>query len=339
MDIKVRKYTEQQCEIWDEFIENEAINGTFLQSRLFLNYHKQGRFEDASLMFVDGEKLLAVCPACVIFENGKKIFYSHMGSSYGGIVYSHEMQRVEKMSALLDCLEVYLQENQFAKCILRQTMNLLCKEPQDILDFLMFFKGYTDYKELNIYIDYEKYLPNVIQNFSKMKKRNTKKCIRDGFTLRQLCTIEEITCFHNILIKNLQKYGKTPVHSVDELMDLKKRFGDRIEFYGAFLNGKMLAGTMVFLFQRVKCAHTQYLAADLDYNRINPMTFIYYKMAELFQQKNYRYLSWGIATEHLGEGINYNLANTKEEFGSQHIVQHTYEKSLEETKIKGGLKS
>lgn len=326
MNVKVQRYTDQQCETWDSFIENEAVNGTFLQSRHFLNYHKQGQFEDTSLMFFDGEKLLAVCPACVIREDGEKVFYSHMGSSYGGIIYSHELQRIEKMSMVMNCLETFLRENQFTKCILKQTMDLLCKEPQDIIDFLAYFNGYKDYKELNIYIDYDKYQSDVIQNFSKMKKRNTKKCIREGFALRRLESIEEITRFHEILGKNLQKYGKIPVHSVAELKDLQKRLEDRIEFYGVFLGEKMLAGTMVFLFDKVKCAHTQYLAADPDYKEHNPMTFIYYKMAELFQQRGYRYLSWGIATEHLGKGINYSLANTKEEFGSLHIVQHIYEK-------------
>lgn len=328
MDIQIKKYTDELCEVWDTFIEDVAVNGTFLQSRNFLNYHEQGRFEDTSLLFMDREKLLAVCPACIVYENEEKIFYSHLGSSYGGIIYSHEMQRVEKMDLLLNCLEAYLQENRFTRCVLKQTMNLLCEEPQDVLDFLMFFRGYTDYKELNIYIDYGRYLPDVVQNFSKMKKRNTKKCIREGFTLRQLHTAEEMEVFHEILTKNLKKYEKTPVHSVLELLDLQNRISDKIEFYGAFLEGKMLAGTMVFLFEKTKCAHTQYLAADLDYNRYNPMTFIYYTMAKIFQQRNYKYLSWGIATEHLGQGINYSLANTKEEFGSLHIVQHTYEKIL-----------
>ena len=330
MEIRVEKFVEQKTEEWDEFVTNDAINGTFLQTRKFLNYHQEGRFEDSSLMFYCKNKLLAVCPACLLYENGAKILGSHMGSSFGGIVYSHEMQRIEKMESLLKCFEGYLREQNITKCILKQTMDLLCKETQGVMEFLMFYYGYIDYKELNFYIDYKEYNKDILQNFSKMKKRNAKKCIQEGFVLKRLEKKEDIEKFHEVLTKNLLKYEKEPVHSVEELLDLQVRFVDNIEFYGAYLEDKLLAGTMVFLFDNAKCAHTQYLASDLDYNRYNPMTFIYYKMAEMFQERGYRYLSWGIATEHLGEGINYSLANTKEEFGSLHIVQHVYEKEIME---------
>ena len=51
-------------------------------------------------------------------------------------------------------------------------------------------------------------------------------------------------------------------------------------------------------------------------------------MAKKFKEVGYRYLSWGIATEHLGEKINYNLMNNKEEYGSRHILNHVYEKQF-----------
>ena len=36
---------------WDDFVLNNSINGNFLQTRRFLNYHTEGTFEDASLLF------------------------------------------------------------------------------------------------------------------------------------------------------------------------------------------------------------------------------------------------------------------------------------------------
>ena len=58
------------------------------------------------------------------------------------------------------------------------------------------------------------------------------------------------------------------------------------------------------------------------------MTFVYFKMVEMFAKRKYRYLSWGIATEHMGSEINYSLANNKEEFGSLHNINYVYEKIL-----------
>lgn len=328
MEIKISKCNQLQKAQWDNFIENDSINGTFLQMWKFLDYHAENRFVDCSLMFWCEDILIAVCPACVVYEDGKKIFYSHSGSTYGGIIVGKEMLRVDKMKTLMDIFEDYLRAEGFHKCILKPTMNLLCQYSNELMQFMFYFYGYKEYKELNIYIDYTSYASDVISNFSKMKKRNTKKCIKEGFEIKQLLTKDEVAGFHGILLDNLMKYNKHPIHSVEELLDIKQRLGGQVEFYGAYLEDVMMAGTMVFLFDKVRCAHTQYLAADSQYKHLNPMTYIYYSMISQFKERNYKYLSWGIATEHLGNNINFNLANNKEEFGSMHTVNAIYEKNL-----------
>lgn len=329
MELKITNYNEEYERQWDDFVENKSINGTFLQSRKFLNYHAKGRFEDCSIMFWDVNRLMCVCPACILVEEGKKVFYSHKGSTYGGLVISAELMRVNKMRELLETFETYLKEQHFHKCVLKPTMDILCSCPQKILEFYMFFYQYREWKELNFYIDYEKYdTSDIISNFSKMKKRNTKKCITTGFELKQLTKQSQIDDFHKIITATLLKYNRIPVHNVDELCEIKKRLGTSVEFYGVYLDDKILAGTMVFLFEKAKCAHTQYLAADPEYKHLNAMTFVYFKMVEMFAKRKYRYLSWGIATEHMGSEINYSLANNKEEFGSIHSINYVYEKIL-----------
>jgi len=329
MELKITKYEKNYEAKWDSFVESEAVNGTFLQQWRFLNYHAEGRFEDSSIMFWCKEKLVAVCPACTIMEEGKKIFYSHMGSTYGGLLISKDMLRVEKMKVLMECFEDYLKGQNFHKCVLKPTMNLLCVNSQDILEFFMYRWGYHESKELNIYIDYAKYdKVNILNNFSKMKKRNTKKCMQEGLELKKLGTYKELEDFWTILAKNLTKYHKKPIHTVSELMDIQKRLGKDVEFYGAYWGDKLLSGTMVFLFDKTKCAHTQYLAADTEFSYLNPMTFIYYKMVKIFADREFNFLSWGIATEHLGSEINYSLANNKEEFGSVHSINYIYEKEF-----------
>nr|WP_308624421.1 GNAT family N-acetyltransferase [uncultured Eisenbergiella sp.] len=329
MEYKITKYKKEYEKQWDDFVENESINGTFLQQWKFLNYHTEGRFNDCSIMFWNKDNLVGVCPACVLTEKEKKVFYSHMGSTYGGLLISKELLRVEKMKVLLEAFDDYLKKQNFDKCVIKTTMDILCCYPQDILEFSLCFFQYQERKELNFYIDYDKYNPDIINNFSKMKRRNVKRCINTGFELKELIDRNQIKDFHHVLTANLYKYDKKPIHTVNELCNLKNRLKENIEFYGAYLDGKLMAGTMVFLFEKVKCAHTQYLAADPKYKDLNPMAFIYYRMAEMFSQRKYRYLSWGIATEHLGSDINYSLANNKEEFGSIHGINRIYEKYYE----------
>lgn len=46
------------------FVMYNSINGTFLQTRRFLNYHSKFRFKDASILFLFNENVVAVCPGC-----------------------------------------------------------------------------------------------------------------------------------------------------------------------------------------------------------------------------------------------------------------------------------
>lgn len=326
MEIRIQKYDEAYAAEWDKFVEERAVNGSFLQERRFLNYHDKDKFRDASLMFYEKMKLVAVCPACVAEDEHGKVFYSHQGSTYGGIIVEKELMRIDKFRCLCDAFETYLKQQGYHKCILKLTSDLLCQSPQDLIKFYLSYSGYKEEKELNVYIDFRRYGKEILSNFSKMKKRNIRKCLEAGLELRELQSRQEIQSFYQILSKNLLKYGTVPVHTVDEMLDLRKRLGDSVQFYGAFWNETMIAGTMVFLFEKVRCVHTQYLAADMEYAHLNAMSFIYYKMIEKYMNEQFEYLSWGTVTEHGGEVINWNLANNKEEFGSLHSVNSIFEK-------------
>ena len=329
MDIIVLDYSDEHEKEWDSFVIENSCNGTFLQSRLFLNYHPKDRYSDCSLMFYEKNKLVAVCPACELIEDGMRIFSSHSGSTYGGLIISEDILRTEKIIILLDAFENYLENKKFTKCILKQTNPLMCNRKMDLLEFCLFFKKYIEYKELDIYIDYEKYdKENIVSNFSKLKKRVTKKCIEMGMLIEELISYDSIQRFHEILVDNLKKYNLQPYHTVEDLIDLKKRFPEKIQFWGCIYEKKIIAVSMVFLFNKSKCVHTHYLAADSEYNKESPMTYIYYKMIDIYKDLGYRTLSWGITTEHMGVEINKNLTNTKEEFGSNHNIVRVYEKYI-----------
>jgi hypothetical protein len=55
---------------WDEFIINNAINGTFLQSRNFLNYHPKEKFVDNSFLLFKDDKIVGVVSGCIIVKGG-----------------------------------------------------------------------------------------------------------------------------------------------------------------------------------------------------------------------------------------------------------------------------
>ena len=325
----IRPFRKEDEEIWDRFVQEGSINGTFLQEWRFLNYHPHARFYDCSLMIFYKEQLSAVIPACETEDEGKKTFFSHKGSTYGGPVLSKKIYNASEIMELINELECFLRGQGFEKCVLKPTMSLLCSEGMDLLEYCLCSQGYHEYKELELYIDYEKFHKDVMPNLSHMKQRIVKKCIKEGIQVKELVSNAEIDDFHTMLSQNLEKFGTKPIHTTEELLNLKnQRLPEEIAFFGAYLNEKLVAGTMVFHFFRSRCAHTQYLAADLTFNQLSPLSYIYYDMARRYQDLGYRYLSWGITSEHLGTQLNMGLTRNKESFGSVYMINHIYAKNL-----------
>ena len=61
--IEVLPYEATLKRRWDEVVRT-ANNGHFMFCRNFMEYHDD-RFEDASLMFCDGQRDLSVLPMCI----------------------------------------------------------------------------------------------------------------------------------------------------------------------------------------------------------------------------------------------------------------------------------
>ena len=106
MNLDVKKYSVIEFNEWDNFVLNNAYNGTIYHTRLFLSYHKD-KFDDYSIMIYDKKKLIAVFPCCKIHNE----FYSHKGSTHGGIVLLENYYTLTKLIAILDLIYNYYDNN------------------------------------------------------------------------------------------------------------------------------------------------------------------------------------------------------------------------------------
>lgn len=318
---------------WDRFVSEDAVNGTFLQSRNFLNYHPKERFVDCSCLMFKGDKLIAVVPGCVVNDSENKIFSSHSGSTFGGLVIHKKHYYASYVIDMIKMLESYLQNNGFTKCVLKITPDLFCKEKSDLLEYALTYCGYDSYSELSTYIDFDDYNKDFRKNFSHGQKENLKYALKKGMRIKIMSSDDAICEFHDVLVKNLLKFDTKPVHSKEELMDFKNnRLKDIVDFYGVYYEEKMIAGTMLFKFGQT--LHTQYLAADAEYYEYRPMTFLYYNLIELAQNSGYKKLSWGISTEKQGTVLNESLVAFKESFGSKYALNKGFYKQYMDTQQK-----
>lgn len=327
---KIVKYNEQYKKEWDLFVNVESINGTFLHTRDFLNYHPKGRFIDNSYMIYDKkDKLAAVVPACLVMKNEKKVLYSHKGSTFGGIVINKKNYRVEKIMLIVEIIEKQVIKEEIDEIEYKFTSSVYSTEPDSLFEYIFFNKGYNEYKELNLLVNYSNYNDNIIKNLSKGKKYSVSKSEKAGCKFIQLNSKNEIIEFYNILCHNLNKYNVKPVHTLNELIEFKDfRLRNECSFFGIELNQKIVAGAMMFYFNKVNVAHTQYLCALPEYDGLSPMSFLYYSLIKEMKTRGYKKLTWGIVTEEHGKYLNMGLANSKEAFGGEYSINRIYSKIL-----------
>lgn len=327
---QVEPFSEQHKELWDEFVHKESLNGTFLHTRKFLNYHKPGKFEDTSLMVYKKNKLVAVCPACRITDGRENIFYSHFGSTFGGIIFGREIYCAKEMMELVAEVEKYIGTRGFNKIVMKLVPDIYCKTSMSLFEYVLNYQGYSNYVELNSYVDLECDDTMIWQKIDRNKKRNIHKCEEQELWFHKLDSDDELGQFWQLLKINLGKHGLKPIHSLEDILEFHRyRLKDETIFYGVGLGREILAAGMMFFFDKVNILHAQNLSYDPFAERnYSPITYLYYKIIMEAKKEGYSKITWGVSTEDHGKRLNMGLIRNKESYGSEYFLNATYYKSF-----------
>ena len=326
MAFSVEQYCNAKEKEWDEFVLQKSMNGTFLQTRRFINYHDKDKFKDSSLMFYKGNSLVAVVLACICVIDDLAYFHSHRGTTFGGLIISQQIYSTSAVNEIMDLFENKVRELGCKACYVKQTPSIFQKINTDLLDYYFFQKGYHEYTELNFYMRLNDYKEDILARFSSSKRRDYRYSLKNDFAFRKLSTPEEIGEFYDVLQLNLRKLGLQSVHSYEDLLDLKyNRFSQNIEFYGVYLGQKMVAGSMIFIFAG-NVFHTQYLSSDQEYLNLYPMDFLIYNLIKTAVEQEMNVFTFGICTEDQGRYLNLGLSRFKEGFGAKYCLNKSFEK-------------
>ena len=301
-----------------------------MQTRRFLNYHPKERFKDNSYIVFDGkDNIVALVPACKVLEDNTKLLYSHKGSTFGGIITDLKSYKVERIISIIESLEKQISNDGFDKIVYKQTPDVYSKCGNELFEYAFYYFGYTENKELGMMIDYAKYGENTLANLSKGKKYNVNQCKKNKCKLIEINSDKQVEEIYHILCINLKKYNATPIHTLSELLYLKNEcLKNECAFLGITIDEKIIAGAMMFYFNKVNIAHTQYLCTLPEYNKLSPMSFLYYSIIEKMKNRGFSKLTWGISTEEQGRILNLGLAKSKESFGGGYTINRSFVKNL-----------
>ncbi|WNH07728.1 GNAT family N-acetyltransferase [Thalassobellus suaedae] len=313
-DYKVVRYSSLNYVEWNAFV-SKAKNATFLFHRDFMDYH-QDRFEDFSLLVYQKDKLVAILPAN---EHENKV-YSHQGLTYGGLVLN-EVIKFEVVLEVFKELLMYLSSSGFESLILKQIPSIYNTVISEEIQYLMFIlKAELIRRDTLSVIDLNnkiKISNNRMEGFKRGKKHRLVIKEEDSFDL----------FWNNILIKNLkEKHQAKPVHSLNEIILLKKNFPRNIRQFNVYKDDRIVAGTTVFESKSV--AHSQYISGDENKNMLGSLDFLHVHLInDVF--KNKKYFDFGTSNESNGLQINRGLQFWKEGFGARTLTQDFYQVKID----------
>lgn len=284
-----------------------------------MDYHKD-RFDDFSLMVFKANKLVALLPANRV---GNEI-HSHQGLSYGGLLLNKSC----KFQEVLDCFKsvlCFLDSKSIQQLHLKLLPKIYNVLPSDEIDYLLFILNAKTQKKETL---------SVIGQGHKIKiSKNRFEGVRRGekhkLSIREESEFEGF--WNAILSVNLKlKHDAKPVHTLEEIEDLKLKFPKNIRQFNVYNDGKLVAGTTIFESQKV--AHCQYISGDEHKNALGSLDFLHHHLlTNVFQDKDY--FDFGSSNEANGKQVNKGLQFWKEGFGARTIIQESFSVNPEHWKL------
>ena len=305
----------------DHFVNVESVNGTFLQTRQFLNYHPAGRFNEASFALEKSGTIVAYFPGV----EKEQTFVSHAGSTFGGPLIAKSFYTGSRIREILTQADQYLSEK-FKGILFKITPELFAKESPDLLEYTLEHLGYLRHTELSSFCPLQ-VNTDPLENCDKECRRIFKKSDIPEVSFRALEKSEDFETFYRYLEISKSKHNVHPVHTLQELYDLKeRRIPEHIRFRGIWDGNTLVAAMMLFLFEETKTIHAQYIAPHPDYEKFQPTTALYVRVMREAAQEGYKQISWGISTEDGGSYLNESLLRFKESLGAKACVNVRFEK-------------
>jgi len=303
---------------WDALVAASG-NGTMLQTRRFLAYHGD-RFTDRSLVVRDATgRLSGIVPAAESPDD-PSLVVSHPGATFGGLLTVPHVTGAAYRDMLEQTLRAWAQMG-YARLAYKPAPFIYHTVPRQEDCYVLWRLGAVlARRTLSAAVDLAHRRAS-----SSRRKRSLAKALRSG------CSIERgpqiLPQFWPIVESALrERHGRRPVHSLDEIQLLARTFDDDIVCVGAFANGEIVAG--VVLFDSPSVRHVQYSLSSPVGMSLGAMDLLLEHAIEAAINRGARYLDLGISTDPSGLELNESLHQFKMEFGAGTVVYEQYELDL-----------
>lgn len=310
--VDIVRYSEGRKGEWNQFLQYSK-NGLFLFDRDYMEYHSD-RFIDFSLMVYADNELIGLLPANL----EQDMFVSHGGLTFGGFITDSGMG-AERMLDIFDHVLNYLTSKSIRKVVYKCIPYIYCSLPAEEDRYALFRKSAMLYRRDATSVIYLPERPV----FQKARDRGIKKALKNNLAVK---LSNDFKTYWEILKDNLIKvYETKPVHSLQEIENLHRKFPGNIKLFASYQGKTMMAGVVIY--ESAHVAHAQYIANSEEGREKGALDIVFsYLINEHYRDK--RYFDFGVSTEKEGQFLNTGLTAYKESFGARAAVHDFYELNL-----------
>ncbi|MBL8132853.1 MAG: GNAT family N-acetyltransferase [Anaerolineae bacterium] len=312
MSVTIERYTDAHRLAWDAFVQGSR-NGVFLFLRDYMEYHRD-RFTDHSLIAFAGGRLVALLPAN---QRGESLI-SHGGLTFGGWITDGRMKQA-LMIEVFDALRTYAGDHGLRRLIYKPAPTIYHRQPAQEDLYALFQQGARlEDRRAATALQGAPTLQDA-PPFPKDRRYEVRKAQNAGVTAAET---RDLAAFWAILEDVLsQQHDAKPVHTLAEMALLAGRFPQHIRLFGAYLDGALVAGVLVY--ESGQVARAQYIASGEHGRATGALDLLMdHLLRRVFTDK--LYFDLGTSTEPADGSLNRGLIAHKEDFGGRSVMCDTY---------------
>lgn len=320
-DIRVIPASPEHAGRWNHFVK-ESNNGTVFHGLDFLAYHEKKCFDFHHLMFLREDELVAVLPGAR--SNGA--YRSPAGASFGGFVSRAGLPLAEA-DHIVKSFIMYCGETGIREAILTPPMQVYHDTPDEVLEYAMLYNGFS--LENSLYssiIDLATIRGKT--DLSRNTRHKINKAINKGV---RIVEGNDFGTFYPILLKNKEKFGTKPTHSLEDLERIDALLPGMITLFTAHYQGTPIAGELLFAANR-NCVLNFYTMHLYEHRNLFSVNYLVEHAIRWSVGKGYKYYDYGVSADTFSKDPmepSWPLVSYKESMGSAGCVRKTYSRGIE----------
>jgi hypothetical protein len=274
-----------------------------------MEYHAD-RFQDASLLVCDGDRLVACVPA----NREGDVVTSHGGLTFGGVVARKETG-LRRMLDVFAAVVAHLRESGCTEWVYKPVPHIYQLAPADEDLYALARHGARLIaRDAAAVIS-----PARSAGYDRGRRGSVNRSRRHGLAVAREHDVRPyVALLEHVLAA---AHDAAPVHTADELQVLADRFPDGIKLYAARHEGELVGGIVVY--ETAMVARAQYIGAGDEGKRLGAVDAIIDRLLT-HEYRDKPFVDLGTSSHPATGELNEGLARNKESYGATAVAFDRY---------------